>query len=272
MSAAVTALVAAVVLAGVGGALLPSGRVTALARLDPARERPRRGRLVPALAGWVAALSLLGVLPALLLLLLAALAWGQVRRGAALRLADRTRDVLGELASGLVAELRSGAEPRPAIVAAASGLAGLETVVEAAAGPSGDVARALSVLGRGPGGSTAADLAAAWRVGELTGCGLAVPVARVLRGHRAQDRLRRELAAELAGPTATAYLLAALPLVGISLGTALGADPVGFLLGTSPGRVVLSSGVALNGAGLVWTRRIAGAAAAGCLVEPAALR
>lgn len=230
-----TSLVAALLLAGIAGALLPAGRL--LARLDPVGER--RGR------GW------------------------QVRRRSGRRLAARTRDSLGELSSALVAELRSGAEPRPAMLAAGSGLVGLEPVLAAAAGSSGDVPAALASVGRGPGGSTASALAAAWRVGELTGCGLAAPVARVLRAHRAQDRLRREVAAELAGPIATAYLLAVLPLVGVALGTALGADPLAFLLGTGPGRLVLSAGVVLDIAGLVWTRRIASAATAGCLGEEA---
>ena len=177
------------------------------------------------------------------------------------REAARLRDALGELSSALLAELLAGAEARPALCAAASGLAGLEALVAVAAGTTGNVAEALTTIGRAPGGSTAAALAAVWRVGELTGCGLAAPVTRVLRAHRAQDRLRREVAAELSGPVATAYLLAVLPLLGIALGTGLGAGPLSFLFGTGTGRVVLGAGVALDVAGLVWTRRIARAVA-----------
>lgn len=226
--------VAALVLAGLAGALLPAAAATSLARLD---HRDHRDHVARPRRGWL---------------------FGHLLRR---REAARTSDALGELAAALVAELRSGAEPRPAMLAAGSGLVGLEPVLAAAAGSSGDVPAALASVGRGPGGSTASALAAAWRVGELTGCGLAAPVARVLRAHRAQDRLRREVAAELAGPVATAYLLAVLPMLGVAMGTALGASPMAFLLGTGPGRWVLLAGVALDIAGLVWTRRIAGAAA-----------
>ena len=226
-----TSVAAALVLAGLAGALLPAAAARSLARLDHLDHvaRPRRG-------------------------------W-QVRDPSGRRAAARTSDSLGELAAALVAELRSGAEPRPAMRAAGAGLAGLEPLVAAATGSAGDVTEALATLGRAPGGSTASALAAAWRVGELTGCGLSAPVARVLRAHRAQERLRREVAAELAGPVATAYLLAVLPMLGVAMGTALGASPMVFLLGTGPGRWVLLAGVALDIAGMVWTRRIAAAAA-----------
>ena len=66
-----------------------------------------------------------------------------------------------------------------------------------------------------PGGSAAADLAALWRVSELTGCSLVVPVTRLLAGHRADDRLHRQVDAALAGPRSTARLLAVLPVAGM---------------------------------------------------------
>jgi tight adherence protein B len=141
-------------------------------------------------------------------------------------------------------------------------------LVAAAVRPTGDVPEALSAIARRPGGATAGDLAAAWRVGALTGCGLADPVARVLHGHRAEERLRREVAAELAGPRATAWLLSGLPVVGVVLGMALGADPVGFLLATPPGRLVLLLGVALVLAGVGWTRRITEGATAAFVGGP----
>lgn len=263
MNASGSSVVTAVVLAGAAGAMLPPGRATVLARLGRKRERPRRAGLVLVPVVAAVALALVGALPVLPLLMLATLGWWQLRRRAALRAAERRRDVLGELLSALVAELRSGADPRPAVLAAGSGLAGLETVVAASSRPSGDVAGALVELAHLPGGSVAGELAAVWRVGETTGGGIAAPVARVLRGHRARDRLRREVSAQLAGPTATAYLLSALPLVGIALGTALGADPLGFLLGTTSGRVVLAIGVAMDCAGVVWTSRITAAASGG---------
>lgn len=256
-------MLTSVALAGAAGAMLAPARAAVLARLGGVRDRPRRRGLVLALLGSALAVPMVGALPVLLVVVLTGLGRRQLRRQGALRAAQRRRDVLGELLAGLVAELRAGAEPRPAVVSAGTGLAGLEPVVSAASRPSGDVGAALVALAGEPGGSAAGELAAVWRVGETAGCGLAAPVARVLRGHRARDRLRREVAAELAGPTATAYLLSALPLVGIGLGTALGADPSGFLLGATAGRGVLAVGVVLVCTGVGWTRRIAAGATAG---------
>ena len=48
--------------------------------------------------------------------------------------------------------------------------------------------------------------------------------------------------AALAGPRATAMVLSWLPLGGVGLGLLLGADPVGTLVGTVPGRTCLVTG------------------------------
>lgn len=167
------------------------------------------------------------------------------------------RAVLADLIEGLAGELRAGAEPAQALGAAAHGLAGLGGVETAASRPGGDVAAALLAVGVLPGGSTAADLAASWRVCEATGCALAAPVERLLVAHRAQEEARREVAGQLAGPRATAHLLSALPLAGIGMGVALGADPVDFLTGTGSGLVCLVAGSALLLLGVRWTRAIA---------------
>jgi tight adherence protein B len=187
--------------------------------------------------------------------------WRIARRRSARVAAETHRRRLGELLAALVAELRAGADPRPAMVFAARGLTGLDRLAAAAAQPAGDVCRELDRLGRAPGGRSAADLAAAWALAELTGCGLAAPASRVLAAHRSDERLRRELAAQLAGTTATARLLAALPVAGVAMGAALGADPVGFLLGPGPGRFCLLGGAALIAVGVRWTRSITRSAA-----------
>lgn len=313
--------VAAVLLSAAAGAVAV-GRASAgaavLARLA-VRPGPSRRRWVMVLAGLVTLTSTpwLGTAAVLVVLVLLAActgAWWRIRRRQASRDADRRREVVGELLSALVAELRSGAEPRAALISATNGLSGLEprpaagigspgldpgldpraaaglgpsgldppaaggigpaglepvaAVAAAAARPSGDVPAALDALAGQPGGSTAGDLAAAWRVADLTGCGLADPVARVLRGHRAEDRLRREVGAQLAGPKATAALLSGLPLVGLLLGIALGADPVGFLLGPAVGRLVLVVGIALVAVGILWTRSITASALADFVPGP----
>jgi tight adherence protein B len=79
----------------------------------------------------------------------------------------------------------------------------------------------------------------------------------------ASERLRddqataRVVATEMAAATATARLLAALPVAVVLLGNGLGGDPLGFLLRSTPGLVCLGLGLALEYAGLAWLARIA---------------
>lgn len=73
------------------------------------------------------------------------------------------------------------------------------------------------------------------------------------------DTLRRhtqETAASLQGPQATALVLTCLPLAGIGMGSAMGADPLGFLLGGGLGGVLLVVGTALSCGGFAWSRLI----------------
>ncbi|MFC0675598.1 type II secretion system F family protein [Brachybacterium hainanense] len=59
-----------------------------------------------------------------------------------------------------------------------------------------------------------------------------------------------------AGPRSTARILLALPAAGIGLGILIGVDPLGVLLGTGSGRVLLLLGVSLTLAGWWWMRRL----------------
>jgi hypothetical protein len=69
-------------------------------------------------------------------------------------------------------------------------------------------------------------------------------------------KLRREVAAQLAGPRGTVRVLAVLPAVGVGMGLLMGADPIGFLLGTPWGLGCLIIAIALEAAGIVWMRRL----------------
>src|SRR5699024_5165621 len=76
----------------------------------------------------------------------------------------------------------------------------------------------------------------------------------------ARKRHRAATKASLQGPQATAIVLTLLPLAGIFMGTIMGANPVGFLLGGGIGGVLLVIGVALACAGFSWSRtRVANA-------------
>ncbi len=69
-----------------------------------------------------------------------------------------------------------------------------------------------------------------------------------------EARSARDVA--LAGPLASARMLAALPIFGLALGWALGADPLGFLFTTMFGRLALIAGVGFEVLGIVWTARM----------------
>ena len=51
-------------------------------------------------------------------------------------------------------------------------------------------------------------------------------------------------------------MLAALPAFGMFLGILMGVDPIGFLLGTSIGRMALLVGLGFEAAGLMWVRSL----------------
>lgn len=99
-------------------------------------------------------------------------------------------------------------------------------------------------------------IAVAWQTAEQSG----VPMADLLEALRADLVARRAFTertrAGLAGPRATAVVLAGLPLLGIGLGQATGAQPVQVLLGGGLGGALLVIGTALVAAGMIWTERI----------------
>ena len=185
----------------------------------------------------------------------------RLRRAGLRHLAGRRSQVqlsvsLGEVLTGLASGLVTGAAPRDVLADAAAGLPGLDELAATARSPTGDLPGALDRLGRRSGGGAAADLALLWRLAERTGCSLAGPVQRLRDADRGEAAVRRELAAQLAGPRATGRLLAGLPVVGVALGAGLGADPLGFLLGTSAGAACLAVGGVLVLLGLLWTRAL----------------
>ncbi|MBN9188067.1 MAG: hypothetical protein J0I62_06110 [Microbacterium sp.] len=66
----------------------------------------------------------------------------------------------------------------------------------------------------------------------------------------------RARAAQVAGPAVSGYVLAALPIAGLLLGTGMGSDPIAVLGSTTVGGALLVIGVALSCGGLVWADRI----------------
>ncbi|MFB7666855.1 type II secretion system F family protein [Kitasatospora sp. NPDC056138] len=193
--------------------------------------------------------------------------WRQRRRGA--RAARRRATAVIELCVGLAAELRAGATADQALgsVTARTGSLraglGAEATARLAAGRYGaDIPAALRSVADLPGGQGAAAVAACWEVTAEGGTGLAAGLDQLADALRAERALTEEIAGELAGPRTTVAVLAALPLVGLLLGAALGAKPVQVLLHTPVGLGCLAVGALLEAAGLVWTARIVRAAEA----------
>lgn len=172
------------------------------------------------------------------------------------RQATRRRMAVIELCSALGAELRSGATARDALIAASRDLPGVEHLAAVAAAPHGDIRQALQATAALGGGAGLWRLAACWQVSERSGSGLAPSVSRLAATLRDEEQVRREVAAQLAGPRATSVLLAMLPAFGLAMGGALGAEPIAVLLGTPLGQGCLVLGLMLETAGLWWTARI----------------
>lgn len=161
------------------------------------------------------------------------------------------RDLVQAL--GLIeAELSAGA-PEGAALVAAAGLAGAHRAALSRAGATarrgGDVAAALTAAGSAP---ALAGLAAAWHVRAACGAPLAEVVGRVRHDVEQRAVRTRDVAVALAGPRSSGGLLTALPVVGLGLGSAMGAHPARFLFTTAGGSAVLLVGVLADVAGTAW--------------------
>jgi tight adherence protein B len=94
---------------------------------------------------------------------------------------------------------------------------------------------------------------AAARVADELGAPLATVLDQVAAAIAAQAEAAADVEAALAGPRSSARVLAWLPVLGVLLGTMLGADPVGALLGGGLGTAAGCLGVVLMLAGRWWT-------------------
>ena len=98
-----------------------------------------------------------------------------------------------------------------------------------------------------------AHLAVALGLADRTGTALVDVLARVRADVLAEQASRRAVAEAVAGPRSSALLLAALPVIGLGMGAALGAHPLHVLTRTPAGLAALTAGVVLELAGLLWT-------------------
>ncbi|GAA1920950.1 type II secretion system F family protein [Streptomyces durmitorensis] len=195
----------------------------------------------------------------------------RVRRARDARLeGERRAAAVIALCGALAGEVRAGRQPGEALRAAAGGDLGLADAgagagawlgearagVLAAARFGGDVPGALEAAAREPGAQGLLGLAACWRVAVDRGAGLAAGLERLEGALRAERDQRGDLRAQLAGARSTAVMLAGLPVLGLLMGSALGAAPLRVLLHTGPGLGCLAVGGVLEGAGVWWALRI----------------
>lgn len=169
------------------------------------------------------------------------------------------------LCGAIAGELRAGSQPGAALrlgARATDALGGGESAVLAAARFGGDVPETLRAASRQPGAEGLAGMAACWQVAVGSGAGLADGLDRLEAALRSVVDQQDELRAQLAGAWSTVTLLALLPLAGLGLGAALGADPLEVLFHTPAGLACLAIGGVLETAGVLWSGRIVRAGSA----------
>ncbi len=230
----------------------------------------RCGLLLVALAAGIGAL-LAGPGGSLAAAMVTGTATARWRAGRDRRAGATAATGLSDALGVLVAELRAGAHPGDAVRAAADTHANAApssstdmptdvvralSAAAAAAALGGDVPAVLRGAGPAPLRSWLGRLADAWSLADRYG----IPLADLLEAVRSDTEHRVRFAAEvqarLAGPRATASVLAGLPLLGLGLGHAMGAAPLRVLCATPVGQVLLVIGTALACAGVQWSARL----------------
>ena len=181
----------------------------------------------------------------------AARAWARRRATAQVEAGLRgLADGLGALA----ADVRSGRSLTEAAAAAEHACGDPRTgrsLARAVRTPEGPASQSPGEIG-----DALARIAAATRLSMRTGCSLAAVATAVEDDLRARARHRAELRAATAGPRASAAVLAGLPVLGLLMGSGVGADPWRILTTTGAGQALLVGGVALEVAGLTWSHRL----------------
>ncbi len=178
----------------------------------------------------------------------------RVRTAAAAGLADALRYLVAELRAGAhpaVAADSAASDAAPEAAAALRALAAGERFggdIDSVLGRAGDdwpeLRPALRQLGRG------------WALAQHHGLPLADVLDAVRRDLEVSQRFAAQVRAKMAGPRASAAVLACLPVLGIALGEAMGAAPVHMLSSSVAGQLLLVLGATLIWAGMAWSRRL----------------
>lgn len=197
------------------------------------------------------------------------LAWtiGRGRRAASVQGRQLAADTsMAEALSALVAELRGGAHPGVAaerVARESRGVASapLRTIANTVR-LGGSVRRALARVADEfpPLALAVVRIGRAWELADRHGLPLAEVIDAVRSDLENRARFARGVHARMAGPRSSALVLAALPVLGVLLGVAMGANPLAVLFGGGIGGILLVLGSGLTTAGVLWTARLTGEA------------
>jgi tight adherence protein B len=174
------------------------------------------------------------------------------RRGSKARNAS---DPVGAM-SAFSAEVRAGSSPTVALGLALQPFPQLCPRTQQALSAQGDVAAALRLDALAARQREWAALAAVWELTDRRGVSMVAVADRLAEHGRQLAAARRLLNAELAEARATVRVLALLPVIGLALGTVLGANPLRWLTTSSAGHAVIAAAVGFEVAGWLWVRAL----------------
>lgn len=254
-------------LTGAGLALLapvPPGRRRLLALVGsrlPSASRPtggsrlhRRGLVILPVGGLALIVVLWGgLVPGLLAGAAVGVGGWAYRQLARERSTDAELSRLAAVVAALAAEHAAGASIASALATVAAEAGPWQPALAASARMAAGGADASRSLRAEP---RLAALAAALGLASRTGAPLADVLQRLQGDAQAARQRRRGVAEAVSGARASALLLAGLPLLGLAMGAALGANPVQVLFHTAAGLIALSIGVCLDLLGVLWTLRL----------------
>jgi tight adherence protein B len=174
------------------------------------------------------------------------------------RRANRVRPAIDPVAamSAFSAEVRAGSAPATALRFALQPFPQLCPRTQEALLAQGDVAAALRSDAASSRQREWAALAAVWDLTDRRGVSVVAVADRLAEHGRALAGARRLLNAELAEARATVRVLALLPVIGLMLGTVLGANPLRWLMTSSAGHVVIAAAIGFEVLGWLWVRAL----------------
>lgn len=198
-------------------------------------ERPRRAMALVGGLSAVGGLFTAGLVAAGLATVYSVWAVSAWHRHRALHRTAKHRRSARHAIGLLSADLRAGAVPPAAIASLAARLpAGADPVCD-------QIGHRLDAVRK---------------ICERTGAPVAQLLEHLAIDLRAQARTEALLDTHTAAATASARLLAGLPMAGLALGQAIGADPLELLLHTPLGAGCAAASVGLQAVGMTWSRRI----------------